>query len=214
MFSSVFNYDNPFWRFMGKLGDLIILNVLWIVCSIPIVTIGASTTAVYYVTLKLVRDEEGATIKSFFKSFKQNLKQMLIIWIILLAVGAILLFDLQFVYAVTGIQAGTKTVLLAAFGCLFFLYLSMSVYIFPVQAKFYNSIKRTFANSFFMAARHFPKTLCIVILDTAIILICSVFVPRLFVLLIVFGVPLLAFINSYILNGIFNQYISQEEPEI
>ena len=72
MLQGLFNYDNPVWRFIGKLGDLIILNVLWLITSIPIVTIGASTTALYYVTLKLVRDEDGYTIRSFFKSFKEN----------------------------------------------------------------------------------------------------------------------------------------------
>ena len=63
MLQGLFNYDNPVWRFIGKLGDLILLNILWIVCSIPIVTAGAATTAVYYVTLKLVRDENDGTIK-------------------------------------------------------------------------------------------------------------------------------------------------------
>ena len=88
MLSGFFNYDNPVWRFIGKFGDLIILNVLWFVCSIPIFTIGASTTAVYYVTLKLARNDDGYTIRSFFKSFKENFKQATIIWLILLA-GAI-----------------------------------------------------------------------------------------------------------------------------
>ena len=96
MLSGIFNYDNPIWRFMGKFCDILILNVLWIVLSIPIVTIGASTTAVYYVTLKLVRDEEGPTIRSFFKSFKENFKQSTAIWLILLAAGALTGFDLYF----------------------------------------------------------------------------------------------------------------------
>ena len=90
MFSGFFNYDNPVWRFIGKFGDLIILNILWLVCSIPVITIGASTTAVYYVTLKLARDDDGYTIRSFFKSFKENFKQSTVIWLILLAVGVIL----------------------------------------------------------------------------------------------------------------------------
>ena len=94
MLQGLFNYDNPVWRFIGKLGDLIILNVLWIVCSIPIFTIGASTTAVYYVTLKMVRDEEDSTIKSFFRSFKSNFKQATAIWLILLAAGAVLALSL------------------------------------------------------------------------------------------------------------------------
>ncbi|MFQ9510793.1 MAG: DUF624 domain-containing protein, partial [Lachnospiraceae bacterium] len=55
----LFNLDNPVWRFIGKLVDVALLNLLWIICCIPIVTIGPATTAMYYVTLKLVRDEEG-----------------------------------------------------------------------------------------------------------------------------------------------------------
>ena len=90
MLQGLFNYDNPVWRFIGKLGDLIILNILWMITSIPIVTIGASITALYYVTLKLVRDEDGYTIKSFFKSFKENFKQSTIIWLIMLVIGLLL----------------------------------------------------------------------------------------------------------------------------
>ena len=67
MLSGFFNYDNPVWRFIGKFWDVIMLSVLWMVCSIPVVTIGASTTAMYYVTLKLVRDEDGYTFRYFFK---------------------------------------------------------------------------------------------------------------------------------------------------
>lgn len=55
MLQGLFNYDNPVWRFIGKLGDLILLNLLWLICCIPVFTAGAATTAVYYVTLKLVR---------------------------------------------------------------------------------------------------------------------------------------------------------------
>ena len=93
MLQGIFNYDNPVWRFIGKLGDLIILNILWIVCSIPVFTAGASATAVYYVTLKLVRDEDDSTIRSFFRSFKSNFKQATAIWLILLAAGIVLGFD-------------------------------------------------------------------------------------------------------------------------
>ena len=75
MLQGIFNYDNPVWRFIGKLGDLILLNILWIVCSIPVFTIGASTTAVYYVTLKLARDEGDSTIRSFFHSSSQFLRK-------------------------------------------------------------------------------------------------------------------------------------------
>ena len=76
MLQNLFNYDNPVWRFIGKFGDLIVLNILWIITSIPIVTIGASTTAMYYVTLKLVRDEDGYTIRSILDHLKRTLNRL------------------------------------------------------------------------------------------------------------------------------------------
>ena len=71
----IFSYDNPVMRFIGKFWDVLILNILWLICSIPVFTIGAATTAVYYVTLKLARDDDGYTIRSFFRSFRQNFRQ-------------------------------------------------------------------------------------------------------------------------------------------
>ena len=86
MLQGIFNYDNPVWRFIGKLGDLMILNILWVICSIPIFTMGASTTAVYYVTMKLVRGDDGYTLRNYFKSFKENFKQATVIWLLMLQV--------------------------------------------------------------------------------------------------------------------------------
>ena len=79
---ALFNLENPVWNFMGKVADLVILNLLALICSIPIVTIGASWTAMYYVTIKIVRKEEGYIIRDFFRSFKENFKQATIIWLL------------------------------------------------------------------------------------------------------------------------------------
>ena len=68
----LFNLDNPVMNALNKLADLIILNFLTMICCIPIFTIGASATALHYVALKIVRDEETYIIKGFFKSFRQN----------------------------------------------------------------------------------------------------------------------------------------------
>ena len=79
-----FNMDNKFFVFMGRVADLLLLNFLCILCCIPVVTAGASITALYYVTLKMARDEESYIARSFFRSFKQNFKQSTIINIIML----------------------------------------------------------------------------------------------------------------------------------
>ena len=92
-----FSMDNKFFTFMGKVADLCILNIVCLICCIPIVTAGASITAMFFVTMKMVKNEESYIIKSFFKSFRQNFKQATVINLIMLAVAAILNLDLRIV---------------------------------------------------------------------------------------------------------------------
>ena len=80
-------------QFITKLACTAYLNLLWFICCIPIVTAGASTTALYYVTLKMVKDEESGLTRAFFHSFKENFRQGTIIWLILLAAGIVLGID-------------------------------------------------------------------------------------------------------------------------
>ncbi|RKD32001.1 YesL family protein [Lacrimispora algidixylanolytica] len=214
MLSGFFNYDNPVWRFIGKFGDLILLNILWLVFSIPIFTIGASTTAVYYVTLKLARDDDGYTIRSFFKSFKENFKQATAIWLVLLAIGAILGVDLYF-FARLFTGSGTiKTVMLTVFLALAIVYAAVFMYIFPLQSRFFNSVKKTFFNAFFMSLRHLFRTIGMIVINVALIVMGFVFVvPPVLMIFMLFGFPILAFINSYILSPVFEKYMPKtEEP--
>ena len=213
MFSGFFNYDNPVWRFIGKFFDIMILNVLWFVCSIPIVTIGASTTAVYYVTLKIVRDEEGATIKSFFKSFRDNFKQSTIIWLLLLVAGAVIGFDMYFFLMLQTESSTYRTVMLAVFGGFGIIYLCIGLYVFPLQSRFYNPVKRTLFNAFFMSIRHFLQTLGMLVIDIGIPALALFVAPILQPILFLFGFPLIAFINSYVFTGVFAKYIPKEEEE-
>ena len=214
MFQGLFNYDNPVWRFIGKLGDLILLNLPWTVCSIPVITIGASTTAVYYVTLKMVRDENDSTVRSFFHSFKDNFKQATAIWAIFLAVGLILAFDIWFFVTgqapVPGIAGNLMT---AISGGMAILYLFTYIYVFPIQARFYNPVKYTIRNAFIMSIRHLFQTVGIVCMDILIVIgaIASLFyMPQIFALFILFGMPLMAFANSYLFVPIFKRYSPKE----
>lgn len=213
MLSGLFNYDNPVWRFIGKFFDIMVLNILWFVCSIPVFTIGASTTAAYYVTLKLVRDEDSGTVKSFFKSFKENFKQATMIWLILLVVGLILGFDLYFFINVQTEVSNFRTIMIALFGGITIIYLAISLYIFPIQSRFYNNIKKTFFNAFFMSIRHIFHTIGMLAIDIGIIVICLFVVPQLSVLLILFGFPLFVYINSFIFTPIFAKYTPEQERE-
>ncbi len=223
MLQGLFNYDNPVWRFIGKLGDLILLNILWVICCIPIFTAGAATTAVYYVTLKLVRDDDDSTIRSFFRSFTQNFKQATAIWILILLAGALVAFDLRFLLGgataagvAMALPSAVKTVLTAVFGGMTILLLFIITYVFPLQARFYNTVKRTLLNALFMSMRHLIQTVAMLAVD-GMLLVGAYFafflVPQAAMLLMLFGFPLVAFVNSYFLTAIFNNYIPKEEEQ-
>ena len=205
--SGLFNYDNPVWRFIGKFWDVLIVNLLWLVCSIPIFTIGASTTALYYVTLRLVRDEDGYTFRSFFKSFKENFKQATIIWLIFLAVIMILGFDLYFVVMMMTEASKVRTMMTVVFLAMLFVWASMFTYVFPLQARFYNPVKKTIFNSFFMSIRHLFYTIGMLVIDVIIVGATLTVIPQ----LMIFGVALIAFVNSYLLNSVFKNYMPKEE---
>uniref|UniRef100_UPI000A61A552 YesL family protein n=1 Tax=Clostridium sp. NkU-1 TaxID=1095009 RepID=UPI000A61A552 len=193
---------------------MIILNILWLVCSIPIFTIGASTTAVYYVTLKLARDDDGYTIRSFFKSFKENFKQSTAIWLILLAVGMILGIDMYFFTRLYTGSGSLRTVMVTVFLAMALIYAAVFTYIFPLQARFFNTVKRTFFNAFFMSLRHLFRTIGLIAIDGVLLAAGFVFmIPPVLMIFMLFGFPLLAFINSYILTPVFNQYIPKEEEK-
>ena len=84
-----FSSEGPLMTYLIKIRDWMFLSVLWLVCSIPVITVGVSTTALYYVTLKMAKNEEVPVFKSFFKSFKDNLKQGILLTLIVLIVGAL-----------------------------------------------------------------------------------------------------------------------------
>ena len=90
---ALFDMDNAFFRGMSKVADLCILNVVFLICCIPVFTIGAATTALSYVTLKMKDGEEGYILKSFFKSFRQNFKQSTVIWLLMVLIGLVLGLD-------------------------------------------------------------------------------------------------------------------------
>ncbi|MCC8061231.1 MAG: YesL family protein [Clostridiales bacterium] len=211
MFSGIFNYDNPVWRFIGKFFDIFVLNLLWIICSLPLFTIGASTTAVYYVTLRLVRDEEGGTIRSFFKSFRENFRQATVIWLLLLALGIMTGFDIYFFAVLLPVGRRLRVVMIAVLCGFALIELGVLLFVFPLQCRFYNPVKRTLFNALLIAVRHFVWVIVLLVLDVAILLIPFLAVPVLIPFLFLFGFPLMAFANSFVLVGILDKYMPKEE---
>lgn len=197
--NSFFDLDNPAWRFIGKFFDACFLSIIYVICCIPIFTIGAATSALYYVFLKLSKDEEGYVVKDFFKAFKQNFKQGTIVWFILFIIGSIIAID---IYYFKSIITVTGTFMYYLLLIIFLFFSIVNLYVFPLIAKFENTTKNLLKFAFIMPIKHLGWTAFMVILATVIILSASRIPPVLF-----FVPGILAFLNSYIFNHIFDIYI-------
>lgn len=200
----MFKMENPVWKFIGKLVDVFVVNMLFILCSLPIVTIVPSCSAMYYVTLKLVRDEENYPAKSFLKFFKKNVKQGIGLSLIMLGMGVLFIADIYLYNAFAGDIPGSAF-LIVLMVVLLVVWLMVMMYVCPVFARFDNSTKNILKNSLLMSIAHLPKTLLMLVI-TIVLSILGIFVPILW-----FG--LIAFVNSYILVKIFDHYMPEDQEK-
>lgn len=210
---NLFNMDNPLFRTLGKLADLMILNICFLICCIPIVTIGAALTGMSYVTLKMAEGEEGYIVKSFFKSFKENFRQSTIIWLIMLVIGIVLGLDFLILKEATGTMV---TALRVGISIASFLYLMIMIYLFAVLARFYNSIKATIKNAFIMAIADFPRTLIMLVITAASVIVTFLTAQTLvygMLVWLMFGFALVAYCNCFFLKKVFAKYMPADEDE-
>lgn len=194
---NLFNPDNAIMQLITKVVYSAYLNILWFICCIPVVTIGASTTALFYVTLKMAKNEEGNITTAFFRSFKENFRQSTIVWIILLAVGIVLGIDGYTLYHLR-FENAFWTVITAVFIVALLAYAIVLMYIFPLMARFDNTTLAMFKNSIMIGMRFlFCTVLMAVIYFAMVILVVRLFTPA-----IVFGMGLCALCCSYLLSNI------------
>ena len=201
---SYFSYDSKFSQVLIKLSYSCWLNVLWMLCSLPVFTIGASTTALYSVTLKIADDTDSNVTKQFFKSFKENFAQATRLWLIMLAAGIFLTVDLLFVYRLRASSAGTMAVLwtlVMAFiigACV--VYVIVLLNLFPLVASFVNTDMEMLKNAFLVGVRYLFATITMFLIHVVMFLaIVIVFTP-----LAIFGEGLCALLCSYVLRNVIS----------
>lgn len=203
--------DGPLIQFLSKMADLMWLNILTMICCIPIITAGASLTALNYMALKIVRNEEGYITRGFFKAFKENFKQSTAIWCLFLVVACVLGVDYR-IMATTDVKIGRVLrilILITAMITVFTL-----LYVFPVQAKFSNSVMRTIRNAFILSIVQFPKTILMIVLYALPHVIIYLWIGM-FPVSFVFCLSLPALLSAKLYNKLFmsleNQILAQSE---
>lgn len=192
-------------QILNKVADLMILNILTVVCCIPVITTGASLTAMHYVALKMARNEECYIARDFFKSFKLNFRQGTVIWLIELFIIAVLVGDFLIM---SRMEMAFGSVLKVIITVIAFLALFTFIFVFPVLAKFENTVIRTVKNAFFIVVLQFPKAIVMMVLFV-LPLPLFLFFPQITPIIFLFGLTVPAWLSAKMYSGYFRKLEEQ-----
>lgn len=206
---NLLDLDGPLMQLITKCVYSVYLNILWFLCCLPVFTIGASTAALYYVTLKIAKNEEGNLTKAFFHSFRENFRQGTVIWLILLALGLVLGLDGYVLWHIR-FENVFWTLITAVFFVAAAAYAVILLYIFPLLARFRNHTAAMFKNSIMIGMRFLICTaLMAAIHFTMLLVIIRFFTPA-----VVFGEGLCALLCSCLLSNILLQCEGKTETPL
>ena len=208
---NIFSMNTSFMRGIRKLVELMYVGVLWFLCSVPIVTLGAATAAMYEVLLKVAKNHEGYFTRSFFEAFKGNLKQGICIWVPIMLAGILFTVNL-FYYWVLG--NGDFMLQTAVFAILLVVVASLFSYVFPVMAKFENTAMGHVRMAAMLALRNPGWTVILIVIQLLTLFAVWFFVY--FPLLFIMGFS--GYVQAVIFNHIFDRLIEkgmiiEESPE-
>ncbi len=192
--NGIFHHDGPLYGFISRLGDMVVLNLLMVVFSIPVITIGASLTAGYYAAIRSIRGE-GNVFRDFWQSFRENLGQAVLLWILfLLTIGGG-----AAAICLAGAQSGVLGVVILAAVILLLL---IGLWVFPVLSKFADSTPNILRNGTVLCFRYLLRTLAMALawlLPAAVLLISFYALPG----VILLGIAVPVYIGAGLVNRVF-----------
>ena len=196
----IFSPDGKLYRFMVRFTDCVKLELLWLLCSLPVITIGASTAAAFTVTLKMVKDREGRIAHEFFAAFKANLRQGIAMTFITALCAWAVYLDLQLLNVPGG---GSVMFLIIAVLAIYIFSFSL-LYAFPLMARYENTLMKTIRNSFRLSMKFFLRSLLLLI---AVAIECAVFMWNMQTVIIglLVGPVLVMYTISWVASGIFDK---------
>ncbi len=205
----IFSIENPVFAFISRVGDMFILSFIWLIASLPIFTIGASTTAAYDCAFKIIRARDTNVFKDFIRSFRSNFRQSTIIFLIMLPIGALIVLDLWFWSQQKGSAAFVMNALSIGVAAIFAV---TYLYVFPVQAVFDNPVKKTISTAFFMALSNWLNSLLLLAACVAVSYICYVFPIVAYVFLLI-GTGTFTMIFAVRFLVVFRKYNPELMPD-
>ena len=206
MAGGIFNPENGIFRYTEKMADIVILSVFWLVCSLPLVTFGPATAALYHTVVRCLRGNERNSWGVFFRTLKNNFRVGAPAGLIVLGVGAVLAWLQGAIYQWMAPPVGT--VLYAAYWVVLLLPIGMGCYLFPVLSRFTVELGGLFSNCLRLAAAHLPSTVALALIFSLALTLCAYLPLGLVVMPVV-----TAFLHSLLLERIFRPYMPRREDE-
>lgn len=208
----LFNPDSRIMIFLSRVADLVILNILWLVCCVPVVTIGASTTAMYHVIRHWQKDSVSSIVRDFFQSFKEDFKQATPVYLILLIPTAAVVMNAMMIFNPEN-SAAVPSYLLVIWFISALILLFISSFVYPVMAFFADSIFKTLRNAMVLALANLPRTILISILNLLPVILLFVnlsFFLQSSIFWLLIGGALVAYLNMSILKPVFKKLVPSE----
>lgn len=208
----LFNPDSRIMIFLSRVADLVILNILWLVCCIPVVTIGASTTAMYHVIRHWQKDSVSSIMRDFFQSFKEDFKQATPVYLILLIPTVAVVMNAMLIFNPEN-SAAVPSYLLVIWFISALILLFISSFVYPVMAFFADSIFKTLRNAMVLALANLPRTILISALNLLPVILLFVnlsFFLQSSIFWLLIGGALVAYLNMSILKPVFKKLVPSE----
>lgn len=203
---NLFHYENPFIQFLVRVGDLMILNALFILCSLPVVTLGASLTAMHRVTQNMLFEQEEPLLKAFFRAFRQNFRQSTLAWLVELVVIVSLVCDVLLVMAY--FDGGLAKAMYILVAVLAILVVGVFSYLMPLIARYENGMRQQVNNAVVLAIIKLPKTVLLTLLNLLPVILLLISVPvfvQTLIFWVIIGFAFVSFLTSSILKPVFQQ---------
>lgn len=193
-----FSIDNPLMSALSVAADLLVLNILTVLMSLPVITCGAAMVAMHSIVIKIVRQEDCYIIKPFFKEFAANFKKGMILSLIMVVAAVAVYFDYRAAKAyIPQMRAVAVAVGIIVLAILF--------YAFALEARYENKFSATMKNSVILSIAYFPRTLIMVIFAVGLWFVC-IHVYRIGVpILVMFGVSIPCYVNVLLMNKVFHK---------
>ena len=208
MFHSFFDSESPFFRFLGRVLDIVVLSVLWLICSLPIVTIGPASAALYYSCAKCLRHQEPGPYRNFFSAFRQNLKTGIGATMVLLLLAVLLGAGYRFLAGVVGSASPVWGAMRVMYLVLMVIPVSVSACAFPLLSRFTYTVGELLSNSLRMTFRHLPRMVAAGALTATAVALTVLFW---YCGVILLTPALSALLTTFLLEPVFRKYTPEME---